>query len=196
MPLLAVQIICPAVSPVCYANAWLPLCILPPHPLVRHLHCHYLSPACISAPLVILHISTPLANFVHWDTFGGNYVSHCRYFIAWWWCLLLDKCPDLVIIMFWEERLVAAAATYLWSQDGLGVAYWSAQITKCSFSINCNAHLNTYIMFIYDWWTRPVQPDHLLSKKFLMLQGLKDKSLIPILKVVSQHQWWCWQLFA
>ena len=32
VPLLAVQIICPAVSPVCYANAWLPLCILPPHP--------------------------------------------------------------------------------------------------------------------------------------------------------------------
>ena len=50
VPLLAVQIICPAVSPVCYANAWLPLCILPPHPLVCHLHCHYLSPACISTP--------------------------------------------------------------------------------------------------------------------------------------------------
>ena len=50
VPLLAVQIICPAVSPVCYANAWLPLRILPPHPLVRHLHCHYLSPACISTP--------------------------------------------------------------------------------------------------------------------------------------------------
>ena len=117
-------------------------------------------------PLVILHISTPPANFVHWDTFGGNHVSHCRYFFAWWWCLLLDKCPDLVIIMFWEERLVAAAATYLWSQDELGVAYCSAQITKCSFSINCNAHLNTYIMLIYDWWARPLEPDHLPSKKF------------------------------
>ena len=84
VPLLAVQIICPAVSPVCYANAWLPLCILPPHPLVCHLHCHYLSPACISTPLVILHISTPPANFVHWDTFGGNHVSHCRYVLIWW----------------------------------------------------------------------------------------------------------------
>ena len=68
VPLLAVQIICPAVSPVCYANAWLPLCIMPPHPLVRHLHCHYLSPACISTPLVILHISTPPANFANWNT--------------------------------------------------------------------------------------------------------------------------------
>ena len=94
-----------------------------------------------------------------------------------WWCLLLDKCPDLVIIMFWEERLVAAAATYLWSQDELGVAYWSAQITKCSFSINCNAHLNKYIMFIYDWWADQRNQTTYLAKKFFNIAGIERQSI-------------------
>ena len=124
-------------------------------------------------PLVILHISTPPANFVHWDTFGGNHVSHCRYFFAWLWCLLLDKCPDLVIIMFWEERLVAAAATYLWSQDGLGVAGVHRSPSAAFQSIVTLIWTRTSCSFMTDEQDHWNQTTY-LAKNSLMLQGLTD----------------------
>ena len=100
-------------------------------------------------------------------------ISSIEILFAWWLCLLLDKCPDLVIIMFWEERLVAAAATYLWSQDGLGVAGVHRSPSAAFQSIVTLIWTRTSCSFMTD------EPDHwnqtiYLAKNSLMLQGLTD----------------------